>query len=64
VANLKIIISGIVCMILSAFLYYDYERMFGGLASQPGTTPYMLWFFAAAVIVSLIMILVGLKKHA
>ncbi len=63
-ANFKIIIIGIVCLILSAFLFFDYERMIGDIASQPGTTPYMQWFFAAAVIVSLLIALIGLKKPA
>ena len=63
-ANLKIIITGIVCLILSTFLFFDYERMFGAIAAQPGTTQYMQWFFAAAVIVSLLIALVGLKKPA
>lgn len=61
-ANLKIIITGIVCMALSAFLFYEYERIFGSLASQPGTTPYMQWFFAGAVVVSLLIVIIGLKK--
>lgn len=63
-ANLKIIITGIVFLLLSAFLFFDHGRMFGAIASQPGTTSYMQWFFAAAVIVSLLIALVGLKKPA
>ena len=34
----------------------------GDIASQPGTTPYMQWFFAAAVIVSLLIAPVGLEE--
>lgn len=38
--------------------------MFGAISSHPGTTPYMQWFFACAVVVSLLIMFIGLKRPA
>ena len=36
--------------------------MFGVLSSHPGTTPYLQWFFACAFVLSLLIMLIGLKR--
>ena len=63
-ASFKIIVIGIVCLVLSAFLFFEYERLFGAMTTQPITTPYMQWFFMGAVVVSVLIVLVGWKRPA
>lgn len=60
--NIKTIIAGIILLALSAFLFLDYDTIFGSITSQPGTYFYMQWFFVGTLIISVMIIFAGITK--